>query len=78
MSYDESCAGERLANYRENQFSVLEGTLQVYLTNMWSALAAACIVSQCSNMQWAGVGRALRYAFAALIMGYMGATVSST
>ena len=76
MLYDDSCAGEQLRNYRENQFSVLEGTLQVYLTNMWNFISVCAIVLQCSKMQWAGVGQALRYVFAALIMGYMGATVS--
>jgi hypothetical protein len=77
MAYDDSCAGEQLAADRENQFSVLEGTLQVVLTNMWNALAVVCLLVQCAQMKWAGVGKALRYSMAALLMGYMGATVSS-
>jgi ABC-type siderophore export system fused ATPase/permease subunit len=75
MAYDESCAGERLAEYRENQFSVLEGTLQVALTNLWNLIAVVGLVWQCVQMQWAGVKQAARYTIAAMLMGYMGATV---
>jgi len=76
MAYDDSCAGSRLADYRENQFSVVEGTLQVVFTNMWNAIAVVCLLVQCARMKWSGVGSALRYTMAALLMGYMGASVS--
>lgn len=76
MSYDDSCAGDNLKQYRENQFSEVEGALQNNLTAMWNVVAAAVIVYQVwANMAWRGIGALVRGGFASLLLGYMGATV---
>ena len=75
MDYDETYTGERLADYRESLFPVLESALQVALANLRNVVAVVGLVWQCAQMQWAGVKQAARYTIPALLMGYFCVTV---
>ena len=71
----EGCEGNELKNYRENQFSVTEASIQVHLTMTWNVVAVASLLYVLYHGKFQGYGAFFRSAAVTAILGFMTATL---
>jgi hypothetical protein len=77
LTYDESCAGDLLQQYRNAQFSLLEGWLQTNLTMFWNIVAALVLIQQCfKSVTTQGLNfNSLRNTLITIVVGFFAGTL---